>query len=195
VIPRVLAATTTTTEDEGLFGGVNDFFDSTTWLLIRNLGLFMVVLFYAATVYWVYKDARRRIDDGWLVAVAVLVGATAPFVGPIIYMFFRPPEYLDEVRERELEIKAMEERLARRDLHCPVCRAEVDATFLVCPVCTTKLKQACSNCKSPLEALWQICPYCETPVDTPTAIHFGESWEGEQRPARSASRRRERPSP
>ena len=30
-----------------------------------------------------------------------------------------------------------------RDLHCPVCRAEVEATYLVCPVCTTKLKQAC----------------------------------------------------
>ena len=47
---------------------------------------------------------------------------------------------------RELEIKAMEKRLALRDLHCPVCRAEVDATYLVCPVCTTKLKQACVNC-------------------------------------------------
>ena len=29
-----------------------------------------------------------------------------------IYMLFRPPEYLEDVRERELEIKAMEERLA-----------------------------------------------------------------------------------
>ena len=27
-------------------------------------------------------------------------------------MLFRPPEYLDDVRERELEIKAMEQRLA-----------------------------------------------------------------------------------
>ena len=181
--------------DDDLFGGVNDFFDSTIWFLIRNLALFFVVIFWVATVFWVYKDARRRIDDPWLVAVATILGAIPPFVGPIIYMFFRPPEYLDEVRERELEIKAMEERLARRDLHCPVCRAEVDASFLVCPVCTTKLKQACASCKAPLEALWQICPYCETPVDSPTAVHFGESWESEPRAARSASRRRERPSP
>lgn len=176
--------------DDDLFGGVNDFFDSTIWFLIRNLALFFVVIFWVATVFWVYKDARRRIDDPWLVAVATILGAIPPFVGPIIYMFFRPPEYLDEVRERELEIKAMEERLARRDLHCPVCRAEVDATFLVCPVCTTKLKQACSNCKAPLEALWQICPFCETPVDSPTAVAFGESWENEQRAA--ARPRRER---
>ena len=58
-------------------------------------------------------------------------------------MLFRPPEYLEDVRERELEIKAMEKRLGGRDLHCPVCRAEVDEDFLVCPVCTTKLRQAC----------------------------------------------------
>jgi predicted amidophosphoribosyltransferase len=84
-------------------------------------------------------------------------------------MLFRPPEYLEDVHERELEIKAMEERVARRNVHCPVCRAEIGPDYLVCPVCTTKLKQACANCKAPLEALWQICPYCETPVE-PTAV-------------------------
>ncbi len=187
----LLAATT----DDDLFGGVNDFFDSTTWLLIRNLSLFFVFIFWVATVFWVYKDARRRIEDPWLVAVATVLGAVPPFLGPIVYMFFRPPEYLDDVRERELEIKAMEERLARRDLHCPVCRAEVDPSFLVCPVCTTKLKQACTTCKSPLEALWQICPFCETPVDSPTAVPVKDSWEEQPRPAQAASRRRQRPSP
>ena len=85
---------------------------------------------------------------------------------------------------RELEIKAMEKRLALRDLHCPVCRAEVDSTYLVCPVCTTKLKQACVNCKQPLEALWQICPYCETRVETPAAIDFGDTWETPRAPRR-----------
>ena len=104
-----------------------------------------------------------------LVWLATILGAVPPFIGAFIYMLFRPPEYLEDVRERELEIKAMEERLARRDLHCPVCRSEVDATFLVCPICTTKLKQACVTCKQPLEALWQVCPYCETPVE-PAAV-------------------------
>src|SRR5262245_16626517 len=64
----------------------------------------------------------------------------------------------------------MEERLSRRDLYCPVCRAEVGADFLVCPVCTTKLRQACVSCKAPLEALWQVCPYCETPVVRRTPV-------------------------
>jgi hypothetical protein len=163
------------------FSGVHDFFSSETWSIVKNLLIFFVVLFWLATVWWVYKDARRRIEDPVLLAIAVLIGLIVPFIGPFIYMLFRPPEYLEDVRERELEIKAMEERLAKRDLHCPVCRSEVDASFLVCPICTTKLKQACANCKQPLEALWQICPYCETRVETPATIDFGDTWETPRR--------------
>ena len=84
-------------------------------------------------------------------------------------MFFRPPEYVEDVRERELEIKAMEESLDTAE-RCPVCRAAIDPTFLACPVCTTKLKEACRRCKAPLEPLWQICPFCETPVESPRAV-------------------------
>jgi hypothetical protein len=151
------------------FGSTHDFFNSGAWFVIRNLLIFFALVFWAATVWWIYKDAKRRIEDPWLVGVSCLLGVVVPFFGPFIYMLFRPPEYLDDVRERELEISAMEDRLVKRDLHCPVCRTEVDASFLVCPICTTKLKQACVTCKQPLEALWQVCPYCETPVE-PTAV-------------------------
>jgi Double zinc ribbon len=190
VILRLLAATApTTTADDDLFGGVDDFFDSGTWLVIRNLSLFFVGVFWLASAYWVYKDARRRIDDPWLVAVATVLGLVPPFIGPIIYLFFRPPEYLEDVRERELEIKAMEERLARPVLNCPVCRAEIDASYLVCPVCTTKLKQACSSCRAPLEPIWQICPYCETPVDTPSVVRdFEETWDEPAKPKSTRAR-------
>ena len=150
-------------KDNGLFGGLHKFWSSGTWLVIRNLLFFFVAVFWLATAYWVYKDARRRIEDPWLVTMSAVLGLV-PFIGPVIYMLFRPPEYLEDVRERELEIKAMEERLQNRDTHCPVCRAAVDPAFLVCPVCTTKLKQACASCKSPLEPLWQVCPFCETPI-------------------------------
>jgi Double zinc ribbon len=141
----------------------SDFFNSGTWLVIRNLLIFFGVLFWASLGYWVYKDARRRVSDPLLVAVATLVGLVPPYLGPFVYMLFRPPEYLEDVRERELEIRAMEERL-RAELRCPVCRSEVEASFLVCPVCTTRLKQACPTCKAPLEAMWQICPFCATPI-------------------------------
>jgi hypothetical protein len=161
--------------NDSLFSGFHDFFHSGTWLVMRNLAIFFVVVFWLAIAYWVYKDARRRIEDPWLVAMATILGLVPPFLGAFIYMLFRPPEYLEDVRERELEIKAMEDRLARRDLRCPVCRSEVEASYLVCPVCTTKLKQACRNCRAPLEALWQVCPYCETPMDTPAALELGHT--------------------
>ena len=163
------------------FASTHDFFSSGTWLVIRNLLLFFAVVFWLAFAYWVYKDARRRIEDPWLVGMAALLGLVPPYVGPFIYMLFRPPEYLEDVRERELEIKAMEDRLSKRDLHCPVCRSEVDVSFLICPICTTKLKQACTTCKAPLEALWQVCPFCETPID-PAVVAMP--------PLRTAHRRR-----
>ena len=155
-------------ETDDAFGSVRDFFDSSIWLLFRNVSLFFIAIFWLASAFWVYKDAKRRIEDPWLLAMAVALGIFPPFLGPIIYMLFRPPEYLEDVRERELEIKAMEESLLGE--RCPVCRASVDPSYLACPVCTTKLKQACRGCKAPLEPLWQICPYCETPVETPRAV-------------------------
>lgn len=151
-----------------LASSISDFFNSGTWLVIRNLLIFFAVVFWASLGYWVYKDARRRVGDPLLVALATLVGLVPPYLGPFVYMLFRPPEYLEDVRERELEIRAMEERLAAAELRCPVCRSRVESSFLVCPVCTTQLKQACTTCKAPLEALWQICPHCSTPIEPAT---------------------------
>jgi len=142
----------------------DSFFDSSTWDVMRNLAFVLVVVFWAATVYWVYKDARRRIEDPWLVGIATLLGAIPPFIGPLIYMLFRPPEYLADVRERELELKMIERGLDGRDITCWVCSARVEPEFLVCPVCTTRLRQSCTSCSRPLEPAWQVCPYCETPV-------------------------------
>jgi RNA polymerase subunit RPABC4/transcription elongation factor Spt4 len=147
-----------------VFGGLNDFFHSGTWKVILVGLVVFVLVFWAATVFWVWKDARRRIEDTLLVRVATLLGAVPPFIGPLVYMLFRPPEYLDDVRERDLEIRVIESRLGGRDLHCTVCGCAVDSEYLVCPVCTTRLRQACTECSRPLERAWQVCPYCETPV-------------------------------
>jgi Double zinc ribbon len=143
---------------------IAQFSDAPDWTLLRNLGLAFVVILWLATAFWTFKDARRRIGDPWLVALATVLGFVLPFVGPVIYMFFRPPEYLDDVHERHLEIRAMEQRLAELDRRCPVCRARVEPNYLVCPVCTTRLKQSCGTCGQPLDALWQVCPHCATPI-------------------------------
>jgi hypothetical protein len=154
------------------FASVHDFFHSSAWYVIRNLGILLVIVFWIATIYWVYKDARRRIGDSLLVWVSTLIGVL-PFLGPLIYMLFRPPEYLEDVRERELEIRAIEERLGAVDTRCPVCRASVEDDFLICPVCTTRLRQSCVTCSKPLESAWQVCPFCETPIvaDAEQVLH------------------------
>jgi hypothetical protein len=90
----VFLAQTTTDSNDDLFGGFKDFFHSGTWLAIRNVFFFFLVIFWAASAYWVYKDARRRVEDPWLLAMAVALGIFPPFLGPLLYMFFRPPEYL-----------------------------------------------------------------------------------------------------
>jgi len=134
------------------------------WDAARDGGVLVVGLLWLASAFWVFKDARRRIASSWLVGLAALLGLAIPFLGPIVYLFVRPPEYLEDVRERELEVRAIEERLRARTLECPVCRATVESTYVVCPICTTRLKQACTGCGAPLEAIWQACPYCATPV-------------------------------
>jgi hypothetical protein len=165
-----------------VFNGVHKFFHSGTWSGIE-LGLVVfVVVFWLATVYWVWKDARRRIDDWRLITLAVIVGAIPPFIGPLIYMLFRPPEYLEDVRERDLEIRAIESRLGGPELKCKVCGSGVEPDYLVCPVCTTRLRSACAACHKPLEPAWQVCPYCETPV--PVGDHVTLA----PRPARRRSR-------
>jgi hypothetical protein len=98
------------------------------------------------------------------------VAALFPFVGTLVYMIVRPPEYLDDVRERELEIQAAEARLAELGFRlCPHCDNEVERDYLRCPNCLRKLKDPCPSCGKPLDPMWKICPYCEADVEADTA--------------------------
>src|SRR5205085_4764244 len=137
--------------------------NSTINLVVDLLILFLVVV-WLALVYWTYADARRRIADPMLVACAT-ASSLFPFIGSIVYMIVRPPEYLDDVRERELEMQAAEARLHQLGyLLCPHCDHEVDRDFLRCPNCQRKLKDPCVSCGKPLDPQWTMCPYCETEI-------------------------------
>ena len=132
-------------------------------LAVDLLFLFIAVL-YLSTIYWTFSDARRRIEDPILVYCAT-AAAVFPFVGPIIYMILRPPEYLEDVRERELETQAAEARLHQLDQAlCPHCDYRIESDFVRCPSCLRKLKERCVNCNRPLDQTWTICPYCEADV-------------------------------
>src|SRR5438046_1101195 len=94
-------------------------------LVIDLLILFVVVL-YVSLIYWTYTDARRRIEDPMLVGCAT-AASLFPFVGSIVYMVLRPPEYLEDVRERELETQAAEARLHELEQRrCPHCDHHVE---------------------------------------------------------------------
>jgi Double zinc ribbon len=132
--------------------------------LVVDLLILFVVVLYFSSIYWTYADARRRIQDPMLVGCA-FVASLFPFVGPIIYAVVRPPEYLDDVRERELETQAAQARISQLEQSlCPYCSYRVESDFIRCPSCLRKLKEPCASCSRPLDQTWTICPYCEADV-------------------------------
>jgi Double zinc ribbon len=141
-----------------LFGITND----TLNLVVNLLILFLVVL-WLALVAWTYFDARRRIADPVLVACAT-AASLFPFVGSIVYSILRPPEFLADKKERELEMRASELRVRQlEEASCPNCEHPVERTFLRCPNCRARIKDPCESCGKPIDPRWSICPYCETP--------------------------------
>lgn len=151
-----------TTNDDPL-QSVTDFFDSATWDFIVLLSYFLVIVVWLACAYWVFKDARRRIDDKVVLAVAALTGLVFGPLGALVYTIVRPPEYLDDVRERELEMRMMEQRLASEE-RCPFCRTPTREDYLVCPTCGRRLRTVCPSCRRPVDPQWRVCPYCEAEV-------------------------------
>ena len=143
-----------------VFGITNDGLN----LAVKLLLLFIVAI-WAALVFWTYADARRRIEDPMLVGCAAAASLLFPFVGTIVYVIVRPPEYIEDARERELEIAAAEARLHQQEqLSCPYCDFEIEKSFLRCPSCLRRLKEPCGTCGRPLDPRWKICPYCEAEV-------------------------------
>src|SRR3954471_22954951 len=133
-----------------------------------SVALLILAVFYLALIFWTFADARRRIDDPLLVFCATAC-SVFPFLGTIVYLIVRPPEYLDDVRLRELEMTAAEARLASLDYQlCPHCDYEIQADYLRCPSCMRKLKERCYSCGKPIDPTWRMCPYCEAETNAPT---------------------------
>jgi Double zinc ribbon len=142
-----------------LFGIENDGLN-----LAVNLLVFFLFVIYVALVYWTYADASRRLEDPLLVGCAT-AASLFPFIGTIVYTIVRPPEFIEDRHERELEVQAAEKRLALLENRtCRNCGGEIEPTFLRCPSCMRKLKEPCRNCGKPLDPRWRVCPYCEAEV-------------------------------
>jgi hypothetical protein len=134
--------------------------------LAVNLLVLLLVVVWLSLVYWTWADARRRIADPVLITTAT-VASLIPFIGTVIYTILRPPEFLDDVRERELETQASELRLRHLTAQsCPRCEHPIERSWLRCPECQQRLKDPCRSCSRPVDPRWSICPYCETPMQS-----------------------------
>lgn len=138
---------------------ISDILSSTVLRVAMVSFLLLVVALWLALVYWTYTDASRR--GSWHILWGV-IAALFPFVGTLVYLIVRPPEYLLDHRERELELAVLERQLREQVNQCPNCRATVEKDFLMCPECGWELKRPCDNCHRPLSLRWSVCPYCET---------------------------------
>ncbi len=125
--------------------------------LAGELLLLLIIILWLSLVYWTFADASRRGAIRFLWALVALV---FPFVGTLIYLIVRPPEYALDARERELELAVLERELRSRVLLCPNCRAMVEKDYIICPECNWQLKKPCANCEKPLDLNWKTCPYC-----------------------------------
>src|SRR5213592_50079 len=113
-----------------IFGITNDGLD----LFVNLLVLFLVVV-WIALIAWTYLDAKRRVEDPVLVGCAT-VASLFPYVGTVVYTILRPPEYLEDAHERELEIRSAELRVKQlEEESCPRCEHPIERTYLRCPNC------------------------------------------------------------
>jgi hypothetical protein len=131
--------------------------------LFVNLVVLFLVVVWVALIAWTFLDARRRIQDPVLVACAT--GASLfPYVGTIVYAILRPPDFLEDARERQLEIRAAELRVRQlEEQSCPSCSYPIEPTYLRCPNCRARVKDPCESCQKPIDPRWTVCPFCETP--------------------------------
>ena len=142
-----------------IFGITNDGLN-----LAATLFVLMIVVVWLALIVYTYFDAKRRISDPFLVACAT-IGSFFPYIGTAVYAIVRPPEFLEDAHERELEIRAAELRVRQlTEASCPNCEYPVEKNFLRCPQCQRRLKDPCQSCGKPVDPRWSLCPYCESPI-------------------------------
>ncbi|HXR30407.1 MAG TPA: zinc ribbon domain-containing protein [Solirubrobacterales bacterium] len=160
--------------------------------LAATLFVLMIVVVWLALIVYTYLDAKRRIADPFLVACAT-IGSFFPYIGTAVYAIVRPPEFLEDAHERELEIRAAELRVRQlTEASCPNCEYPVEKSYLRCPKCQKRLKDPCQSCGKPVDPRWALCPYCENPMGERRPRQRAKA-EGRREPRTERPPREERP--
>jgi RNA polymerase subunit RPABC4/transcription elongation factor Spt4 len=146
--------------------GFIDWIVEGSWMAIARLfglliGGYLLVL-WAASILWVYRDIRSRSSDPVSQLIGVAIAVIFPIIGLPIYLVLRPSETLQEAYDRQLEQEAILSELHSISA-CPECRRPVSEDFMVCAYCSSQLKQPCTSCSHLLQFSWRFCPYCASP--------------------------------
>ena len=172
-----------------IFGITNDGLN-----LAATLFVLMLIVVWLALIVYTFLDARRRISDPFLVACAT-IASFFPYIGTAVYAIVRPPEFLEDAHERELEIRAAELRVRQlTEQSCPNCDYPVEKNFLRCPSCQRRLKDPCPSCGKPVDPRWALCPYCEGPAGRGSAPSRAPRPKGRDRRAGPGAREKPPPS-
>ncbi|MCK5743141.1 MAG: zinc ribbon domain-containing protein [Caldisericia bacterium] len=134
--------------------------------LVARMLPWLLVLTVVFLALWVFFDADRRTDYGWVWGIASLL--VLPW---ILYLLWRPILTSEErvILESDIKLRKIEsdyyQYVLSKEKHiCPVCGTPISDDYQVCPNCFKQLKMVCPNCNRLLEVDWKVCPFCTTRV-------------------------------
>lgn len=142
---------------------IQKFFDTP----IVRVGLeaigFYIVLLWAATAYWAYRDLQTRTTNPvapYLAAALIIIFTPVLFLfGVVVYRILRPRETVAEANERALAEEAMMVEIEAQP-HCANCGRQVHEDWIICPTCRNRLRRVCPNCSRLVELDWSLCAWC-----------------------------------
>jgi RNA polymerase subunit RPABC4/transcription elongation factor Spt4 len=153
---------------------------------------FYVVLLWAATAYWAYRDLQTRTSNPvapYLAAALIILFTPAFFFfGVIVYRILRPSETVAEANERALAEEAMMVEIEAQP-HCANCSRQVHEDWIICPTCRNRLRRVCPNCSRLVELDWSLCAWCGKDFERPQLLHEVAA------PVPAGRRRRREPEP
>jgi RNA polymerase subunit RPABC4/transcription elongation factor Spt4 len=151
---------------------INKFLDSPLVRLTLQAVAFYVVLLWAATAYWAYRDLQQRTSNPvapYLAAALIILFTPVFFLfGVIVYRILRPAETVAQANERALAEEAMMVEIESQP-HCANCSRQVHEDWIICPTCRNRLRRVCPNCSRLVELDWSLCAWCGKDFERPNA--------------------------
>ena len=152
---------------------ISKFLDSPVVKLALEGIAFYIVLLWAATAYWAYRDLQTRTTNPvapYLAAALIIIFTQIFFVfGVIVYRILRPRETVAEANERALAEEAMMVEIEAQP-HCANCGRQVHEDWIICPTCRNRLRRVCPNCSRLVELDWSLCAWCGKDFERPDLL-------------------------